>query len=54
VISSITLDSDSEIAESKEPRKHENAARYEQCLPNGAFAAEEYADKPMTRHTTPM
>ena len=45
LIFSVALNSDSETAESKKPRKHENAARYEQCLPNGTFAAEEYADE---------
>jgi hypothetical protein len=45
LIFSVALDSDSETAESKKARKHENAARDEQCLPNGAFAAEEYADE---------
>ena len=45
LIFSVALNSDSETAESKKPRKHENAARYEQCLPNGTSAAEEYADE---------
>jgi hypothetical protein len=45
LIFTVALNSDSETAESKKARKHENAARYEQCLPNGAFAAEEYADE---------
>jgi hypothetical protein len=42
---SFALNPDSETAESKEARKHEDATRYEQCLPNGAPAAEEYADE---------
>jgi hypothetical protein len=41
----VALNPDSETAESKKARKHENAARYEQCLPNGTPAAEEYADE---------
>ena len=45
LIFSVALNSDSATAESKKARKHENAARYQQCLPNGAFAAEEYADE---------
>jgi hypothetical protein len=41
----VALNSDAETAESKEARKHENAAGNEQCLPNGISAAEEYADE---------
>ena len=45
LIFSVALNSDSETAESKKAREHKNAARYEQCLPDDAPAAEEYADE---------
>lgn len=45
LIFSVALNSDSETVESKKASKNEDAARYEQCLPNRIPAAEEYADE---------
>ena len=45
LILSFALNPDSETAESKEARKHENAACYERHLPNGISATEENADE---------
>ena len=41
----VALNSDSDTAESKKARKSKNTARYEQCLPNRASVAEEYASE---------
>jgi hypothetical protein len=44
-IFSVALNSDSETAESKKARNHQNTARYERHLSNGISATEEYSDE---------